>query len=44
LRDLDRRLGAAAASGTLNAYMAAHVDEGRARIQKALAAGLEAER
>ena len=44
LRDLDRRLGTAAASGTLNAYMAAHVDESRARIQKALNAGLEAER
>ncbi len=44
LRDLDRRLGAAAASTTLNAYMSAHVDESRARIQKALSAGLEAER
>jgi len=42
LRDLDRRLGAAAASPTLNAYMAAHVEESRARIQKALTAGLEA--
>jgi hypothetical protein len=38
LRDLDRRLGAAATSGTLNAYMAAHVEESRARIQKALTA------
>lgn len=44
LRDLDRRLAAAASSGTLNAYMAAHVEESRARIQKALNAGLEAER
>ena len=43
LRDLDRRLGAAAASTTLNAYMSAHVEESRARIQKALAASLEAE-
>jgi hypothetical protein len=44
LRDLDRRLGAAATSGTLNAYAAAHLEESRARIQKALSAGLEAER
>jgi hypothetical protein len=44
LKDLDRRLAAASGSGTLNAYMAAHVDESRARIQKALDAGLEAER
>jgi hypothetical protein len=44
LRDLDRRLASANASGTLNAYMAAHVEESRARIQKALTAGLEAER
>jgi hypothetical protein len=44
LRDLDRRLGAAAASPTLNAYMAAHVEESRARIQKALTADLGAER
>ncbi|HEX5076810.1 MAG TPA: zinc-dependent metalloprotease [Gemmatimonadaceae bacterium] len=44
LRDLDRRLAAAAGSGTLNAYMSAHVEESRARIRKALDAGLEAER
>ena len=44
LRDLDRRLTSAAQSGTLNAYMAAHVEESRARIGKALDAGLEAER
>jgi hypothetical protein len=44
LKDLDRRLAAAATSGTLNAYMSAHVDESRARIRKALDAGLEAER
>jgi hypothetical protein len=44
LKDLGRRLAAASGSGTLNAYMAAHVDESRARIQKALDAGLEAER
>ena len=44
LRDLDRRLASAAGSATLNAYMAAHVEESRARIRKALDAGLEAER
>ena len=44
LRDLDRRLASAAGSGTLNAYMSAHVEESRARIKKALDAGLEAER
>ena len=44
LKDLDRRLATAAGSGALNAYMAAHVEESRARIQKALNAGLEAER
>jgi hypothetical protein len=44
LKDLDRRLAAAASAGTLNSYMAAHVDESRARIAKALEAGLEAER
>jgi hypothetical protein len=44
LKDLDRRLATATASGTLNAYMAAHVEESRARIKKALDAGLEAER
>jgi len=44
LRDLDRRLATAAGSGALNAYMAAHLEESRARIRKALDAGLEAER
>jgi hypothetical protein len=44
LRDLDRRLAAASRAGTLNAYMAAHVEEAQARIKKALDAGLEAER
>ncbi|HEX7122265.1 MAG TPA: zinc-dependent metalloprotease [Gemmatimonadaceae bacterium] len=44
LRDLDRRLAAAAAVTTLNAYNRAHLEESRARIQKALNAGLEAER
>jgi hypothetical protein len=44
LKDLDRRLATAAGSGALNAYMAAHIEESRARIQKALDAGLEAER
>jgi len=43
LRDLDRRLAAASAR-SLSPYMAAHVEESRARIQKALGAGLEAER
>lgn len=44
LKDLDRRLASAAGSATLNAYMSAHIDESRARIRKALDAGLEAER
>jgi hypothetical protein len=44
LRDLDRRLAGAASSGALTAYMSAHVEESRARIKKALDAGLEAER
>lgn len=44
LKDLDRRLTAVATSGALNAYMSAHVEESRARIKKALDAGLEAER
>jgi len=44
LKDLDRRLAAASGSATLNQYMVAHVDESRARIQKALNADLGAER
>jgi hypothetical protein len=45
LRDLDRRLVRAGTAGTaLDAYTRAHIDESRARIQKALTAGLEAER
>ena len=44
LKDLDRRLAAASSSATLNQYMVAHVDESRARIQKALNADLGAER
>lgn len=44
LRDLDRRLGLAAQATGLSIYMLAHIDESRARIQKALDAGLEAER
>jgi len=44
LRDLDRRLVTASASGTLNAYTSGHIEESRARIKKALEAGLEAER
>lgn len=44
LRELDGRLAVAARTRTLNPYMAAHVEESRARIAKALTAGLEAER
>ena len=45
LRDLNRRIGAAVARGsTLDAYTRAHLEESSARIQKALTAGLEAER
>lgn len=45
LRDLNRRLGAALGAGAaLDAYTRAHLEECRARIGKALEAGLEAER
>ena len=45
LRDLNRRIGTAIARGTtLDAYTRAHLEESSARIQKALSAGLEAER
>ena len=45
LRDLNRRIGTAVARGTaLDAYTRAHLEESSARIQKALTAGLEAER
>jgi len=45
LRDLNRRIGTAVARGTtLDAYTRAHLEESRARIEKALSAGLEAER
>jgi hypothetical protein len=44
LKDLNRRLTAASQSAALSTYMSAHIDESRARIQKALDAGLEAER
>ena len=44
LKDLNQRLASASQSATLNTYMSAHIDESRARIQKALEAGLEAER
>ncbi|MGH7559696.1 MAG: zinc-dependent metalloprotease [Gemmatimonadales bacterium] len=45
LRDLNRRLGTALAGGAaLDAYTRAHLEESRARIEKALTAGLEAER
>ncbi len=45
LKDLNRRLGTALASGSAtDAYTRAHLEESRARIDKALTAGLEAER
>jgi hypothetical protein len=45
LRDLNRRLGTALAAGArLDAYTRAHLDESRARIEKALSADLGAER
>ena len=45
LKDLNRKLGSALAAGaTLDAYTRAHLEESRARIEKALSAGLEAER
>jgi hypothetical protein len=44
LRDLDRKLARVTAAGaSLDAYTRAHLEESRARIQKALTAGLEAE-
>ena len=45
LKDLNRRLGAAVVAGAaLDSYTRAHLEESRARIDKALTAGLEAER
>ena len=45
LKDLNRRLGTAlAASRATDAYTRAHLEESRARIDKALTASLEAER
>ena len=44
LRDLDRRLGLAQPAAALTTYSLAHIEESRARIQKALTASLEAER
>jgi hypothetical protein len=45
LRDLNRRLGTAVTAGkALDTYTRAHLEESRARIEKALSAGLEAER
>jgi len=45
LKDLNRRLGTAlAASSATDAYTRAHLEESRARIDKALTASLEAER
>jgi hypothetical protein len=45
LRDVNRRITASlAGAATLDAYTRAHLDESKARIDKALTAGLEAER
>ena len=45
LKDLNRRLGlAVSTSARLDAYTRAHLEESKARIDKALSAGLEAER
>ncbi len=44
LRELDRRLAAAANRPALNEYMIAHIEESRARFGKALTASIEAER
>jgi hypothetical protein len=44
LRDLDRKLARVSAATALDAYTRAHIEESRARIQKALTAGLVAER
>lgn len=45
LKDLNRRLGSSLSAGAgLDAYTRAHLEESRARIEKALGAGLEAER
>ena len=44
LRELDRRLAAAATRPALSEYMIAHIEESRSRIGKALTATLEAER
>jgi len=44
LKELDRKLARVTTAGTLDAYTRAHLEESRARIQKALTAGLEAER
>lgn len=45
LRDVNRRITASLArAATLDAYTRAHLDESKARIEKALTAGLEAER
>jgi hypothetical protein len=45
LRDLNQRIGTALAAGAgLDPYTRAHLQESRARIEKALTAGLEAEK
>ena len=45
LRDVNRRIGTALANAAaLDAYTRAHLDESKARIEKALTAGLEAEK
>jgi len=43
LTELDRRLAAGLASGGGDAYTRAHLAESRARIQRALDAGLDVE-
>ena len=44
LRELDRKLARVSTAASLDAYTRAHLEESRARIQKALTASLEAER
>ena len=44
LKELDRKIARVSATTALDAYPRAHLEESRARIQKALTASLEAER
>ena len=43
LRELERKMARVASAPALDAYTRAHLEESRARIQKALTASLEAE-